>query len=498
MMGCDSSVDDECDSREQPYHEVLLHAYYIDLAEATVAQYRECVLDGVCTAPKRAASDPYCNWLSVDIDNQPINCISWAQAKSYCEWSGKRLLTEAEWEKAARGTDSRIFPWGDTEPTCELAVMIEGDVFGCGADGSMPVCSKSPAGNSPYGLCDMAGNVNEFVSDWYGAWYYSTSPNVDPAGPDTGTSRVVRGGGFYDQGYGLKTTTRGSYSASADGAINLGVRCGMDRFCVPNCQGRTCGNDGCGGSCGYCADGSNCNSNGLCEKDGMVLIPAGSFWMGCNSTVDSDCYNDEKPYHKVTLSAYYIDKTEVTQGEYRKCVDAGECDTPSCKWDPTGTPNRPVVCVDWNDATAYCAWAGKRLPTEAEWEKAARGTDGRKYPWGNQTATCEYAVMYDGSHSGCGTGSTWDVCSKSPAGDSPYGLCDMSGNVWEWVSDWFGSGYYSNSPSSNPTGPDSGSSRVSRGGSFDFYGVSLRASSRDYDTPSHGHADLGFRCSRSQ
>ena len=272
--------------------------------------------------------------------------------------------------------------------------------------------------------------------------------------------------------------------------------------CVPNCSGRECGLDPvCGQSCGTCDGGYSCQS-GDCVKNEvpgeMILIPAGVFWMGCNSEIDNICYDDEKPYHEVQLSAYYIDKTEVTQGAYKKCVDAGVCSDPGCNWNPSGTPNRPVVCVDWNDAIAYCTWAGKRLPTEAEWEKAARGTDGRKYPWGNQTATCEYAVMYDGSDYGCGTGSTWDVCSKSPAGDSPYGLCDMAGNVWEWVSDWYGSDYYSNSPASNPTGPVSGSGRVRRGGSFDYDDVNLRASNRDGYYPSVYYVNLGFRCSRSQ
>jgi len=272
--------------------------------------------------------------------------------------------------------------------------------------------------------------------------------------------------------------------------------------CVPNCSGRECGLDPvCGQSCGTCDGGYSCQS-GDCVKNEvpgeMILIPAGVFWMGCNSEIDNICYDDEKPYHEVQLSAYYIDKTEVTQGAYKKCVDAGVCSDPGCNWNPSGTPNRPVVCVDWNDAIAYCTWAGKRLPTEAEWEKAARGTDGRKYPWGNQTATCEYAVINDGSDSGCGTGSTWDVCSKSPAGDSPYGLCDMAGNAWEWVSDWYGSDYYSNSPASNPTGPVSGSFRVTRGGSYAYDHDFLRASNRSYDYPSYYYAGLGFRCSRSR
>ncbi len=286
---------------------------------------------------------------------------------------------------------------------------------------------------------------------------------------------------------------------------------------VPGCK---TGSTGVGAERGACYPNGTCNAGLVCMSDlcvknvvpgvenvvpavknvvtgGMVLIPAGSFWMGCNATVDSQCEGDESPYHEVTLSGYYIDKTEVTQGEYKKCIDAGECDTPSCNWDPTGKPNRPVVCVNWTQAGEYCAWAGKRLPTEAEWEKAARGTDGRKYPYGNETVTCDYAVMHEGSD-GCGKGGTIDVCSKSPAGDSPYGLCDMSGNVYEWVSDWYDPGYYTNSPASNPTGPVSGSGRVLRGGSFYSHGVYLRASYRSADNPSYADYYLGFRCARSQ
>ena len=229
----------------------------------------------------------------------------------------------------------------------------------------------------------------------------------------------------------------------------------------------------------------------------MKLVASGSFWMGCNSAVDSNCDSNESPYHEVTLSGYYMDKTEVTVDAYGECVTAGSCTAPStggsCNWGVSGRDNHPVNCVNWTQAGAYCAWAGKRLPTEAEWEKAARGTDGRKYPWGNETATCEYAVMY-----GC-PGDTLDVCSNSPAGDSPYGLCDMAGNVWEWVSDWYGSGYYTNSPASNPTGPVSGSYRVVRGGSFDYGGDdALRASNRSGDLPSYDYVFLGFRCARPQ
>lgn len=293
----------------------------------------------------------------------------------------------------------------------------------------------------------------------------------------------------------------------------------VEDACVPACGTAVCGMDPVCGTqnCGTCGEGYSCD-DGECVEDtgwepddytvscsnGMCLIPAGSFWMGCNSAVDNDCDSDESPYHEVTLSGYYIDKTEVTVDDYADCVTAGACTAPStassyCNWEVSGKGNHPVNCVNWSQAGEYCTWAGKRLPTEAEWEKAARGTDGRKYPWGNEDATCEYAVMDDGGN-GCGTDSTWNVCGKSPAGDSPYGLCDMSGNVWEWVSDWYDSGYYTNSPASNPTGPVSGSGRVVRGGSlYDYHlDVFLRASYRYYGSPSYDGGNLGFRCVRPQ
>jgi formylglycine-generating enzyme required for sulfatase activity len=239
-------------------------------------------------------------------------------------------------------------------------------------------------------------------------------------------------------------------------------------------------------------EGANCPADKDCGDE--VLIPAGTFWMGCNEAVDTQCYSDEKPYHEVYLDAYYIDRTEVTAAAYEVCVTAGGCTAPGSgsysTYQKPGMEDHPINRVTWFQAEAYCAWAGKRLPTEAEWEKAARGTDGRKYPWGNATATCDLAVM-----SAC-PGDTQPVCSVSPAGDSPYGLCDMAGNVWEWVADWYSSSYYSSSPGSNPAGPASGSSRVVRGGRFGNDDVTLSVSIRYDDNPSAYYYFLGFRCGR--
>ena len=192
---------------------------------------------------------------------------------------------------------------------------------------------------------------------------------------------------------------------------------------------------------------------------------------------------------------HLMDHTQVTATSYEGCVSAGGCTPPAsgspyATYQVAGKQSHPIDGVTWSQAVAYCEWAGKRLPTEAEWEKASRGADGRKYPWGNSSPTCDLAVK-----SGC-PGETQPVCSRSPAGDSPYGLCDMAGNVWEWVADWYSSGYYGVSPANNPQGPNSSSTRVWRGGSFNSYDA-LSVSYRNHHSPEDYNFDYGFRCARS-
>lgn len=271
-----------------------------------------------------------------------------------------------------------------------------------------------------------------------------------------------------------------------------------------SCDGDT-GNTGNTGDSGDSGDSGNIGE--------MVAVAAGAFHMGCNEVFDAECGSDEFPYHSVTLTAYKIDKYEVTAGEYQKCVDAGDCnnkkqsephyathsDSSTCNLGMDGKEDHPINCVTWYGAKAYCEWAGKKLPTEAQWEKAARGTDGRRYPWGNEPGiSCNYAVMYDSKFggNGCGTRGTMPVGSKE-AGKSPYGAYDMVGNVWEWVSDWYGETYYETTPESNPAGPESGTGHVFRGGSWygrNDGGVDLRASARDDTQPDHWGSNGGFRC----
>lgn len=243
----------------------------------------------------------------------------------------------------------------------------------------------------------------------------------------------------------------------------------------------------------------------IIEGRKMILIPAGSYIMGRIGGPQN-----EEPPHEIYLNDYYIDETEVTNAMYRECVSSGICPPPESKSSPSHPlyfdnpefDSYPVIYVNWDMANTYCEWIGGRLPTEAEWEKAARGTDERIYPWGdvfdgNALNFCDVNCSNQWALSNYDDG----YADTAPVGSfiqgkSPFGLLDMAGNVYEWVADWYSDSYYSVSPTENPMGPMFGDGRVLRGGAWgDGQGTS--STSRVYFSPSSAYEFTGFRCAQS-
>jgi serine/threonine-protein kinase len=236
------------------------------------------------------------------------------------------------------------------------------------------------------------------------------------------------------------------------------------------------------------------------DKDSaeMVYVPSGIFLMGSDDDNDQ-ADNDEYPQHEVYLDGFWIDRYEVTNQQYGLCVKEGICDPPSEDGSFTRDMyfkhpeflNYPVVWVNWHDANRYCEWAGKQLPTEAQWEKAARGTDAREYPWGDESPD-ETRANY-----GSNVGDTTETGYYSPQGDSPYGCADMSGNVLEWVKDWYSGDYFPLLDQiENPQGASSSpiQARVARGGSWIYPARRSRAALRVDRLPELQEGNIGFRC----
>jgi sulfatase modifying factor 1 len=232
----------------------------------------------------------------------------------------------------------------------------------------------------------------------------------------------------------------------------------------------------------------------------MVFIPAGPFTMGSD-----DGLPNERPEHAVTLDAYYIDRYEVTLSLYRKFLEEGKHESPPT-WDDeaaTSVGDRPAIGIRWKSAAAYCRWAGKRLPTEAEWEKAARGTDRRRYPWGDMQPFVDMANYNRGmwvSEAITLVAVTSGLEGMSvrhgfkEGGKSPFGVYHMAGNAAEWVADWYERDYYQKTPGKNPSGPVTGEKRVLRGGSWADVPSALRVTARFSAEPDFEDRTIGFRC----
>ena len=457
----------EGSDRERPVHTVTLDAFYMDTTEVTNAQHQVFLEQTRYAWQSRL---PNRNNPALNHPNQPVVGVDWGDAMDYAAWAGKRLPTEAEWEYAARGgLAGKQYPWGDGKPSAEKANYGKSrwDASKTSEVGSYPA--------NGYGLYDMAGNVWEWCLDEWDSDYYSNSPVMNPlAGNESieiltynyenlGLNRVLRGGAW-NTSAGLRVSERSDFFQGGNSST-YGFRC--------------------------------VSKTPRAEKDNtqMALIPAGTFEMGDSKNEPEDRMKESRPVHTVELDAFYMGRHEVTVGQFKKFLRQtghnyqysaygdwwGEEDFPSL--------DHPMVRVSWNDAMAYAKWAGKRLPTEAEWEYAARGgLSGKRYPWGDEEPSgkeCNFAdinadVGWANMDVDDGHAITAPARSFQPNG---YGLYDMAGNVREWCADAYDKNYYSISPAKNPKGPDTGGWRVLRGGSWSTTSLFLRVAFRNVSDP---------------
>jgi formylglycine-generating enzyme required for sulfatase activity len=395
----------------------------------------------------------------------PIVNVTWDEAQAYCAWIGERLPTEAEWEYSARG--------GSTE--ARYGNLDDIAWYNSNSDRQThDVAQKRPNG---FGLYDVLGNVTEWVNDWYDEHYYQSSPAQDPPGPAYGQLRVWRGGAWASGPRTLRVSFRFHLRPNVR-ISDLGFRCGgaaeqpsppsvvevpRPPVAVPHA--------------------GPAREN---PKDGLkyVWIQPGTFTMGC-SAGDSECTEPEKPPHQVTITkGFWMGQTPVTVGAYKRFTGATMLKIPPAPNFNVGwaDENMPIVNVMWQEAQAYCVWAGGRLPTEAEWEYAARGgsTEAR---YGNLDDIAWYLNNSDRQ--------THDVAQKLANG---FGLYDMLGNVAEWVNDWYDEHYYESSPAQDPPGAWARQFRVLRGGAYYIAPRFIRLSYRFRGYPNVRVTYIGFRC----
>ena len=471
VMGTEPPRDARPAKDEHPQHTLELDEYAISRTAVTNSQYASFV-----NATGRPAPGHWPPLESVGFrHDHPVTYVDWQDALAFCAWAGVRLPTEAEWEKAARGVDGRTWPWGETPPTpehcnCENTV---GDTV------AVDACA---AGASVFGALGMAGNVWEWTASAYRPYPYASADGREH--PFVGDRLAIRGGTYNHPMRHVRCADRHAVHAAARD-IYIGFRV------VKDAQSRL---------------------TGVLDFD-WLPIPAGEFLMGndwpgdiTNSVGQSDRHSsrhasnrpadidNEYPQQTVLLPDFRIARTPITNLQYQAFVDATGYPAPG-HWSqgraPVALLDHPAVYVDWHDAQAFCAWADVRLPTEAEWEKTARGSDGRPWPWGGQLPNGTRANFAHDMNRGGSTpvGSYRD-------GASCCGVLDLAGNVWEWVSSAYRP--YPYVQTDGREARDLSEQRVLRGGSF--YSDEpryLRCATRSMSYPNRRRDHIGFRVALS-
>jgi formylglycine-generating enzyme required for sulfatase activity len=458
-------------------------------------------------------------------NDQPRETITWFEANAYCSNRGARLPTEAEWEYAARGPDNLVYPWGNTfDGTrlnyCDFNCPNPGADrnFNDGYNDTAPVGSY-PDGASWVGALDMAGNVWEWVSTILQPYPYLPDDGREVGSePDSTGLRMVRGGGRLDLNYMTRSSNRNERLVHQHDS-RFGVRCA--RAFDPETDGEI--SDQARPELVFTPQiNAVLGDTWTRPRDGAVLVfvPGGTFQMGANEVQAAGSSGNEFPEHAVQVDSFWIDSNHVDNKQFAEFLywegnrlEGGvpwlalNCE--SCRILPRsdyfvsvfGFEDHPVTGVSWYGAQAYCSWVGGRLLTEAEWEYAASGPDNRIYPWGNEF-DCTMGNFHDWSAEdgstfsgvrGCDGFDFTSPVNAYPEGASWVGAQDMAGNVWDWVADW-GVSPYPSVLQVNPTGPESGTDKIVRGGSWDSYDWGVRTTTREAHPPILQSPFIGFRC----
>ncbi|MCE7987773.1 MAG: hypothetical protein DYG89_41950 [Caldilinea sp. CFX5] len=436
-----STATDAASPREEPQHVVKVAAFWLQQTETTNAQYARCVAAGACTAPTNN------RWDDPAYANHPVTDITWQQANAYAAWVGGRLPTEAEWEKACRAGDSRAYSWGNEPPTADLSN------YNNNVGDTMPVGSY-PEGAGPLGIVDLSGNVWEWVSTLDALYPYDATDGREDQ--EATGKRVARGGSFYYTQYQIRCAARTGFTPDTANQ-HIGLRVVIDQ---------------------PVAEWRHARDEALYR-----YIPGGAFGMG--SPAASAASPREAPQHDVTVAGFWLQQTETTNAQYGRCVAADACTAPANdRWDDPQYADHPVTHVDWQQANAYAAWVGGRLPTEAEWERACRGDDERPFPWGEDAPTAKLSNFNNE------VGDTTPVGSY-PDGGGPFGTLDQSGNVWEWVSTHDAA--YPYDATDGREDADAAGKRIVRGGSFYYTQYQIRCMARTGFPPDTASEHIGFR-----
>jgi formylglycine-generating enzyme required for sulfatase activity len=445
-MGSDPAAEHAPDPDEAPCHAVDVPAFRLGRTPVTNAQYGAFVR---VTGHRPSAAWPN-GVVPRGRELHPVTYVSWSEADAFSRWAGGFLPSEAQWERAARAGDRRTWPWGDDAPSQARAVLGETD--------TRPVGGRL-AGAGPFGHLDLAGNVWEWTASLMWSYPYDAGDGREGS---RGGARVVRGGAFvHGAGEARCSYRHGMLPGAMDHYVGFRVAAPPD----------------------VSADVID-----------LVDVPAGVVWLGNDARPSRGAAPpDEAPRHDCDVDAVELAATPVTNEQYAAFLRTTGRAAPIHWGDgtiPEGLERHPVTHVDWHSASEFCAWVGGRLPTEAEWEKGARGGDLRLYPWGDEAPDPRRA----NAGAGLKHGGTTTVGS-APDGASPYGLLDMAGNVWEWVSTAYRP--YPYDAGDGREDPASDESRVLRGGSFaSLTAGHVRCARRSASRPGRRSAHIGFRVAR--